>query len=81
MPCTYYLSRLLPLVYFYFNCLIHFNLCPHFKTSSYSSNSFLEYSLKCNNRMDKNKPGIKMRIGILINMKRPLENILLSNTQ
>lgn len=31
--------------------------------------------------MDKNKPGIKMRIGILITMKRPLENILLSSTQ
>lgn len=31
--------------------------------------------------MDKNEPGIKMRIGILITIQRPLENILLSDTQ
>lgn len=31
--------------------------------------------------MDKNEPGIKMRIGILITIQRPFENILLSDTQ
>lgn len=31
--------------------------------------------------MDKNEPGIKMRIGTFITMQRPWENILFSNTQ